>query len=149
MFVMLWTYMAFSQYLLIWSGNLPEEIIWYLHRTGGGWQWLGLSLALGYFALPFCLLLSRGMKRRPERLRLVALLVIGMSVVNTYWLIAPAFSPAAFRVHWMDLTALVAVGGLFLASFLHQLQARPIMPVHETCPSPPPLPQGEGGGASP
>jgi hypothetical protein len=131
-FVMLWTYMGFSQFLLIWSGNLPEEIIWYLHRTEGGWQWIGLSLAIGYFAVPFCLLLAHDMKRNPDRLRVIAILVAGMSVVNDYWLIAPAFSPSQFHWHWMDLAALVAVGGLWLAFFLQQLQARPIMPIHET-----------------
>ena len=130
-FVMMWTYLAFSQFLLIWSGNLPEEITWYLHRTEGGWQWIGLSLAIGYFALPFCLLLSPGVKRNPDRLRVVAILVVGMSVVHQYWLIAPAFSPSRFHLHWMDLAALLAVGGLWMASFLRQLQMRPIMPVHE------------------
>src|SRR5262249_9426869 len=58
-FVMMWTYLAFAQFLLIWSGNLPDEITWYLHRTEGGWQWLGLALAIGYFVLPFIVLLSR------------------------------------------------------------------------------------------
>ena len=131
-FVMIWTYLSFSQYVLIWSGNLPEEIIWYLHRTEGGWQWIGLTLAIGYFALPFCLLLSPDVKRNPHRLRVVALIVVGMSIVHDYWLIAPSFSPGQFRLHWMDLITLISVGGLWLASFLRQLQARPIMPVHET-----------------
>jgi hypothetical protein len=130
-FVMVWTYMAFSQYLLIWSGNLDEEITWYLHRIEGGWQWIGLSLAAGYFALPFCLLLSRNLKRDPARLRMVALLVVGIGMVNNYWLIAPAFSPSRLYVHWLDFAAFVAVGGLWLACFLWQLQARPIMPAHE------------------
>ena len=128
-FVMIWTYLAFSQFLLIWSGNLPEEITWYLRRTEGGWQWLGLGLAIGYFALPFCLLLSTDVKRNPNRLREVAVLVVAMNVLNNCWLIAPAFSPSQFRLHWMDLAALTMVGGLWLASFLHQLQARPITPV--------------------
>lgn len=130
-FVMLWTYMEFSQYLLIWSGNLLEEITWYLHRTEGGWQWIGLSLAVGYFALPFCLLLSYGVKQRPERLRRLAILVVAMSFVNNYWLIAPAFSPSRFDLSWTDPVAFVAVGGLWLAMFLRELRARPIMPIHE------------------
>ena len=68
-FVMLWTYMAFSQFLLIWSGNLPEEITWYLARSGGGWQWIAVALAVFNFAVPFFLLLSRELKRDPARLR--------------------------------------------------------------------------------
>lgn len=130
-FVMLWTYMAFSQFLLIWSGNLPEEIVWYLHRTEGGWQWVGLSLAVGYFALPFCVLLSRDVKRSALRLRVLALLIVGMSVIDTYWLIAPAFSPGELRVHWQDLAACIGVGGLWLHQMLRQLQMRPLLPVHE------------------
>jgi hypothetical protein len=126
-FVMMWTYLAFSQFLLIWSGNLPEEITWYLHRTEGGWQWLGLALAAGYFALPFCLLLSRDVKRNPARLRMVAFLVVSMSVVHHYWLIAPALSPGQLRVHWLDLAALIGFGGLWLSQFLRQLQARPLL----------------------
>jgi hypothetical protein len=130
-FVMMWTYLAFSQFLLIWSGNLPEEITWYLHRTEGGWEWIGLSLAIGYFALPFCLLLMPDMKRDPDRLRLVALLIVVMSAINNYWRIAPAFSPGWIRLHWMDLAAFLAVGCLWLASFMHQLVRRPILPVHD------------------
>lgn len=130
-FVMMWTYLAFSQFLLIWSGNLPEEITWYLHRTEGGWEWIGLSLAIGYFGLPFCLLLMPEMKSNPARLRLVAVLVVVMSAINNYWLIAPAFSPGQIRVHWLDLAAFLAVGGFWLASFMHQLQRRPLLPVHD------------------
>jgi hypothetical protein len=128
-FVMLWTYMAFSQLLLIWSGNLPEEITWYLRRTVGGWQWIGLALAIGYFALPFCLLLSRDMKRNPARLRLVAFLVVGMSVIDHFWLIAPAFSPGHLFVHWLDVAACVSVGSLWLGVFLRQLHACPPAPL--------------------
>src|SRR5262249_28304857 len=77
-FVMLWTYMAYSQFLLIWSGNLPEEITWYLARSEGGWRWIAIGLGLLYFAVPFLLLLSRGRKRDPQQLRRVALLVLAM-----------------------------------------------------------------------
>ena len=70
------------------------------------------------------------MKRNPDRLRVVALVIVAMSVVSNFWLIAPAFSPGRFRVHWMDLAALGAIGGLCGASYLRQLQARPILPVH-------------------
>src|SRR5579862_5563231 len=105
-FVMLWTYMMFSQLLLIWSGNLPEEISWYLIRSEGGWQWVGVMLAVFYFALPFVLLFFRDIKREPKRLRIVALTVVGMSFVHQFWMVAPVFSPGHFRLHWMDVTAL-------------------------------------------
>lgn len=129
-FVMLWTYMMYAQLLLIWSGNLPEEITWYYTRAAGGWQWVGVLLAVGYFALPFFLLLSRDIKRNPNQLRIVALAIVAMSLVQHFWLIAPVYSPRWLYVHWMDGAALVGVGGLWFAYFLHQLQLRPLVPIH-------------------
>jgi hypothetical protein len=129
--VMLWTYMMFSQLLLIWSGNLPEEIIWYLIRAEGGWQAIGIGLAVFYFALPFVLLLSRDIKRRPQRLRVVAISVVLMSLVHQFWLIVPSFSPRQLWLHWMDVAAVVGVGGLWLAYLIRQVQARPVIPVHQ------------------
>ena len=128
-FVMLWTYMMFSQLLLIWSGNLPEEISWYFVRSEGGWQLIGVVLAVFYFAFPFVLLLFRDIKREPKRLRIVALAVVGMSFVHQFWMVAPVFSPGHFRLHWMDLAALAGVGGFWLACFFWQLQTRPLVPV--------------------
>ena len=130
-FVMLWAYMMFSQLLLIWSGNLPEEISYYLIRSEGGWQWVGVVLAVFYFALPFILLLSRDIKRAPRRLRIVALALVGMSFVHHFWMIAPVFSPRHFSLHWMDVAALAGVGGFWFSYFLWQLQARPLLPVHQ------------------
>jgi hypothetical protein len=129
-FVMLWTYMAFSQFLLIWSGNLPEEITWYLARSEGGWVWIAVVLAAFNFGLPFVLLLSRDIKRRPKRLRTVALAVVVMNFVYYFWLIAPAFSPGMLFLHWMDIAAVLGLGGLWLAYFLWQLQQRPVLPLH-------------------
>ena len=129
-FVMLWTYMSFSQFLLIWSGNLPEEIVWYVKRSEGGWQFLAVVLAVGYFALPFLLLLSRDIKRHPARLRVVAIALGVMSLVHFFWLVAPAFSPQQFYLHPLDIAALVGVAGLWLAYFLRLVQARPLLPVH-------------------
>ncbi len=88
-------------------------------------------LALGYFVLPFLLLLSRDVKRNRGRLRLVAFLIAAMSVVYDFWLIAPAFSPKLLSLHWLDLAAVVGVGGVWLAWFFWQLQARPLLPVHD------------------
>jgi hypothetical protein len=128
-FVMLWTYMAFSQFLLMWSGNLPEEISWYKRRTDGGWIVVAVLLAVCSFALPFCFLLMRDVKRNPARLRAVALLVLAMSFVNQYWLIAPAFSESLW-LDWLDIAALAGAGGLWVAMFLWQLQTAPILPLH-------------------
>jgi hypothetical protein len=134
-FVMLWTYMAFSQFLLIWSGNLPEEIVWYIVRSEGGWQWLAVALAVFGFALPFTLLLSRHIKRDPSRLRVVGLLVVAVSLLYHFWLIVPAFWPGQFWVDWMDVAAVVGVGGLWLAVFLWQVQTLPVVPLHHEAPA--------------
>jgi hypothetical protein len=129
-FVMLWTYMMFSQLLLIWSGNLPEEITYYLIRSDGGWQWVGVMLAVFYFGLPFALLLSRDVKRDPRKLRIVALALVGMSFIHQFWMIAPVFSPHQLLLHWMDVAALAGLGGFWFAYYFRQLQARPLLPVY-------------------
>jgi hypothetical protein len=130
-FVMLWAYIAFSQLLITWSGDLPEEIRWYLHRSHGGWNWVGVVLASVHFAVPFCLLLSRRVTRRAPTLAAVAAVLFGFHLVDVFWLVMPAFSPGRLRVHWLDIVAPVAVGGLWLAAFLRQLQRRSLLPWYE------------------
>jgi hypothetical protein len=128
-FVMVWSYFAFSQFLIIWAGNLPEEIPWYLKRLTGGWQWFGLALALLQFAFPFVLLLSAKLKRDPARLAQVAAFLLAMRLVDNAWMIGPAFHPGQLWIHWMDLAAPVAVGGIWLALFLRYLQTKPLLPL--------------------
>lgn len=130
-FVMLWAYFSFSQFLIIWAGNLPEETPWYVRRLHGGWQYIGLALVLLHFALPFSLLLSRDLKRHGRRLALVALLVIVMRFVDLYWLIAPSLRTTRLGVHWLDIAALIGIGGLWLGAFAWQLQRRPLLPVRD------------------
>lgn len=130
-FVMLWAYFSFSQFLIIWSGNLPEEIPWYLHRLHGGWQWIGLILIVFHFALPFLLLLSRDLKRSGRTLAAVAVAVIVMRLIDLFWLIAPEFSGQGVQVHWLDLAAPVGVGGIWLWFFARQLQRRPLLPLKD------------------
>jgi hypothetical protein len=130
-FVLLWAYLAFSQYLIIWSGNLPEEIPWYVHRLDGGWQWLGLILIVFHFAVPFLVLLSRTVKRQAQTLVKVAVALLVFRVVDLFWLAAPAFSPGALRVHWLDLAAPLAIGGFWLSVFFWQLKALPLLPLND------------------
>jgi hypothetical protein len=127
-FVMLWAYIAFSQLLIIWSGDLPEEIRWYLHRAHGGWNWVGVGLVVLHFAVPFGLLLSRRMTRRAQGLTTVAAVLFGIHLLDVFWLVMPAFFPGQLRVHWLDIVAPIAVGGLWLAAFLWQLQRRALLP---------------------
>ncbi len=130
-FVMLWTYMAFSQWLLIWSGNLPEENFWYVHRLQGGWQWIGVVLIVFHFALPFLLLLSRDLKRNARALATVAGAIMVMRFIDLFWVIVPAFYPTGFHIHWMDIAAPIGLGGLWLAMFIWQLGERPLLPLHD------------------
>ena len=134
-FVMLWAYFAFSQFLITWSGNLAEEIPWYLRRLEGPWKWMGLAIALLHFALPFALLLSRDLKRRPGKLVLVALLVVLMRMVDTIWMIAPEFHGEAHGSAALgvvnDLLALAGIGGIWLWWYLGRLKQRPLLPLHD------------------
>jgi len=130
-FTMLWAYFAFSQFLIIWAGNLTDEIPWYLARLKGGWQWIGLLLVVFHFAFPFAMLLSRNLKRAGSKLIGIAALVILMRFVDLFWIVAPDASKGGLRVHWMDLLAPIAIGGLWLGAYLFQLQKWPLLPVRD------------------
>jgi hypothetical protein len=129
--VMVWAYFSFSQFLIIWAGNLPEEIPWYLTRLNGGWEYVALALVLGHFALPFALLLSRDLKRNFKLLAGIAVFILFMRSVDIYWLVAPNFSKISFHVSWMDITTPIGLVGIWLAYFLTQLEKRPLMPPND------------------
>ena len=130
-FIALWAYMSFSQFLIIWSGNLPEELPWYLDRSHGGWQYVAVAVALFHFVVPFFILLSRRSKRNIATLLKIACWMILMRFVDLFWMIKPSFAKEHFSIHWLDIAALLAIGGLWLAHFLHNLKAHPILPVHD------------------
>jgi hypothetical protein len=130
-FVMLWAYFAFSQYLIIWSGNLPEEIAWYLHRLQTGWRFVGLSLVLFHFVAPFCLLLSRAMKRQAQMIVKVALGVLIVRLIDLFWLIAPEFHTAGVWVSWLDVVLPLSLTAIWLGYFVWQLRGRAILPMHD------------------
>jgi hypothetical protein len=116
-FLMVCTYFAFSQFLIIWSANLPTEITWYVRRLGGGWQWLALVVALFHFVGPFLMLLSRDLKRSPWRLARVAALLLAMYCLHLYWNIVPAFADSGLAWHATNLAALAALGGGWLSAY--------------------------------
>jgi hypothetical protein len=129
-FVILWAYMAFSQYLIIWSGNLREEIPWYAARSGGGWQWVAVALIVCHFAVPFFCLLSRDLKRNAAKLAGLAVGLLVMRQVDLWWIVAPGFFPK-IHVHWLDGTLTVGLGGLWLWLLGRQLQARPLVAAYD------------------
>ena len=130
--VMLWAYFAFSQFLIVWSGNLPEEIQWYLPRLKGGWGVIALSVVFFHFAFPFLLLLSASLKRNARKLIMLAGLILVMRIIDLFWMIAPEFSHERFHVSWMDFVAPIGIGGIWLALFALQLSKRPVIPVNDT-----------------
>jgi hypothetical protein len=130
-FTMLWGYFQLSQFLITWSANLPEEITWYLARMRGGWRVVTVVLFSIHLFLPFALLLSRDLKRRPRTLAGVALGLLAARLVATFWLVRPPFAPPAAAFHVLDLAALAGMGGLFLVVFLDRLAARPVLPLRD------------------
>ncbi|MCS6874046.1 MAG: hypothetical protein N2Z23_10525 [Pyrinomonadaceae bacterium] len=138
-FVMVWAYFNFSQFLIIWSGNLPEETFWYLERMEGGWGIIGVILIVFHFAFPFVVLLSRDVKRNARWLASIAIFIIVMRFVDLYYIIGPSprvtlhgaklsFSES---ISWMDFVGPLAVGGLWLWYFFGELQKRPLVPVND------------------
>jgi hypothetical protein len=127
-FVVLWTYLSFMQYLIIWSGNLPDEVVWVLARTRGGWQFPVLLVAIFQFALPFSALLFRATKHYLPALACVAGAVVGARILEQYWLLMPAFSPSVFRVHASDPAAWLLIGAYWTWLFRRQRASRPHRP---------------------
>ena len=130
-FVMLWTYTSFSQLLIIWAGNLPEEISWYMTRLEGGWLDLGYTLIGLHFVVPFLLLISARIKARIPVLVGIASGLAIMRLVALFWVTAPAFHQANLKVHWLDFAAPVGIGGIWLTVFFWQLKGRSLIALND------------------
>jgi hypothetical protein len=127
-FNMLWAYFAFSQLLIIWSGNQPEEISFYRSRLNGQWGVVAVIVLLFSFAIPFLLLLSRDVKRTASVVSKIAVWMIFMRLVDLYWMTRPEFTPRAVPT-WLDIVVPVALIGLWLGFFAFNLKQRPLLPV--------------------
>jgi len=130
-FTVLWTYTSFSQFLIIWSGNIPEETPWYIRRTAGGWQFVAVVLTVFHFLVPFFVLLSRYVKRRGALLARLAGAIIFMRLVDLFFWIEPAFNERGFGLHWMHLAAPIGLGGIWIAFFIWNLKRGPLLNVHD------------------
>jgi hypothetical protein len=131
-FVAFWGYMAFSQYLLIWIANLPDEVPWYLARNKGAWLPVGVFLVVFHFLVPFFALLSRDLKRSPRALSYMAVYILVVHYVDVYWVMMPALRhdpTVGIAPHWTDLTALVGVGAAATAFVLWRMRGRAAVPV--------------------
>ena len=129
-FTMVWAYFSFSQWLIIWAGNLPEEITWYMRRLNGGWGFVGLFLVVFQFAVPFVLLLSRPFKRDIRRLVWLAAWILVMRYVDLFWIIEPNFSKT-FSLTLADVAVSIAIGCIWLAYFFRNLGSLPLLPVYD------------------
>jgi hypothetical protein len=129
--VMAWAYLAFSQLLIIWSGDLPREVSWYLARTQGGWIWVGILIFLFQFAIPFSFLISLRAKRDARIMAGLSISITAISLVNLYWEVKPVFSPGQFSIHLLDFLMPIAIGGFWLAVFIYNLKRTPPLIVPE------------------
>jgi len=130
-FTAFWGYIAFSQFMLIWIANLPEEIPFFMVRFKPAWVPLGVILIFGQFFIPFGALLSRSLKRDPRKLSVVALFILAVHYVDIYWLIVPTLSPDSVAFHWTNLTAFLGIGLLAIAFVVWRLRGRFPIPVKD------------------
>jgi hypothetical protein len=130
-FIVFWGYMAFSQYMLIWYANIPEESVWYLARQTGPWTWITLGLLFGHLLIPFLCLLPREVKRRKILLGMWAVWMLVVHWIDLYWLVMPTFSPERLPFGPMDLCCITAIACLFLAGTIHTARACNLIPIKD------------------
>jgi len=132
-FTLLWTYMSFAQFLIIWSGNLKQEITWYKVRAYTSWGYIGAALLIFHFFIPFFILLQRRVKRRVERLSVIAAWMLVITVVDIFWIVVPAFEnrKSGLHVSPQDIVAVLGLFGIWLAVFMIQLKKMPLLPLHD------------------
>ncbi len=135
-FVVFWTYIAFSQYMLIWYANIPEETKWYQYRVNGQWADLSVALAVGHFVIPFFFLMSRHPKRKPWALAFGALWMLIFHLIDIYWLVVPTvYHGSHLKFEWSHLiplgTSFIGVGGLFVASVTWWMKNNYLVPIKD------------------
>ena len=130
-FIIFWGYMAFSQYFLIWYGNIPEETVWFLERWQGGWKTITLMIVYGHFVVPFFYLFPQGVKRNLTALSIMAVWILAAHWLNLYWLVMPGFLHEQVHFSWMNVSAMMAMGGFFVAVFLYYTKSQPLVPVKD------------------
>ncbi len=130
-FNFLWGYLSFSQLIIIYAGNLPEEIVWYHHRIRGGWQYVAYVIIFVHFIIPFAILLSRDIKRNGRRLIMMAGWLFIMRIVDLYWLVEPNWHQAQFFFSWADIAAPLGFVGLYVYLFVGQYKKHAALPTGE------------------
>ena len=128
-FIIFWGYMAFSQYFLIWYGNIPEETIWFLHRWEGSWRTITLLLVFGHFVLPFFILFPQTIKRNKRVMTVVTIWILVIHWLDIYWIVMPTLHHHGFHFSWLDVSTACGIGGIFVFMFWRIFAAKPIIPL--------------------
>lgn len=130
-FTIFYAYIAFSQFLLIYYANIPEETLWFYHRLEGSWEVITYSLLIGRFILPFVLLLNRDVKHNRKLLGFVAVLILAMHFIELHWIVMPVLHHHGFELSWLDITTFLGLGGIFMGLFFTRLKKHNIVPVND------------------
>ena len=130
-FTVFWAYIAFSQFMLIWYANIPEETIWFMHRFEGSWYWIGVALVFGHFAFPFFFLMSRHVKRFRPAMMFGAVWQLVMHYVDLHWQIMPNLHHHGAHPSLVDLFTVIGVGGIFLAAFAWHVNKHSLIPIKD------------------
>ena len=130
-FLMLWAYLSFSQFLIIWSANIPEEIPHYINRWDNSWKYLSIFIIVGHFIVPYALLLSRDLKRNSGKLRVIAVWILLARLADYYWHVMPELHRNGLTVTLLDVALPLALGGIFISLFVAQLGGRSLLPVND------------------
>ncbi len=139
-FNVFWAYISFSQYFLIWYASIPEETVFFHARwSNGPWVAVSLLLFFGHFVIPFALLMSRNVKRRLPYLALGCAILVGMHIVEAYWIVLPMYSvnvlhlspalPTALSFHWLDIACFLGIGGIYFALVFFRMAKHPVLPI--------------------
>jgi len=129
-FVVFWAYIAFSQYMLIWYGNIPEETIWYLHRLENGWEVHSAILLIFHFIIPFMILLPRAVKRSKPLMVVMAIWLLIMHWFDLRWLTMPVLHPENPDIHFLDITCWIGLTSIFVAAFMYRLSQHSLVPLN-------------------
>ncbi len=127
-FMVFWAYTGFSQYMLIWYANLPEETIYYAHRAEGSWYEIGQLMIVGHFLVPFVFLMSRHMKRNRRTLAIGALILLAIHFIDLHWIVMPTLHHHGVHLSWVDFATLIGLVGLLLGVVLRNIESTPLVP---------------------
>jgi hypothetical protein len=130
MFTLFWTYVSFSQLVIMWSGNLPEEVSWYIARMNGGWGLIAVLLVFFQWMFPFLILLSQDIKRNPKTVRFMAIWILTIRAIDVIWQVEPNFHPQSLFISWSDITAILGFAGVWIFLYLNELKKRPLLAVN-------------------